>query len=165
MDFFRFNRHSNRKKLKVIGASWKQRQKHHWSKKQRWSRAKNKTDKRECAWPHSSCSCSCSQGSTVSGGKRGSKILTRLKCHYRTTGIHFLMVAKRRKVFCCCLFVNLSIALCLFIWSYMRRCCGSVDKTTDSQSWSPWFESTGSGSSAHLGQGTLSSLPSPLERT
>ena len=40
----------------------------------------------------------------------------------------------------------------------VRSCCGLVDKTTDSQSWGPWFESAGSGSSA-LGQGTLSSLP------
>ena len=46
------------------------------------------------------------------------------------------------------------------LWS----CCGSVDKTTDSQSWGPRFESAGSGSSA-LGQGTLSSLPSTSERT
>ena len=43
-------------------------------------------------------------------------------------------------------------------------CCGSVDKTMDSQLWGPQFESAGSGSSA-LGQGTLSSLPSPSERT
>ena len=34
-----------------------------------------------------------------------------------------------------------------------RSCCGSVDKTMDSQSWGPQFESAGSGSSA-LGQGT-----------
>ena len=45
-----------------------------------------------------------------------------------------------------------------------RSCCGSVDKTTDSQSWGPRFKSAGSGSSA-LRQGTSSSLPSPLERT
>ena len=44
------------------------------------------------------------------------------------------------------------------------RCCGSMDKTTDSQSWGPQFESAGSGSSA-LGQGTLSLLPSPSEMT
>ena len=36
-----------------------------------------------------------------------------------------------------------------------------MDKTTDSQSWDPWLESAGSGSSA-LDQGTVSSLPSPL---
>ena len=52
----------------------------------------------------------------------------------------------------------------LKIKSSLRSCCGSVDKTTDSQSWDPRFESAGSGSSA-LGQGTLSSLPSPSERT
>ena len=52
-----------------------------------------------------------------------------------------------------------------YIYSiYSRSCCGSVDKTTDSQSRGPWFESACSGSSA-LGQGTLSSLPSPSERT
>ena len=45
-----------------------------------------------------------------------------------------------------------------------RSCCGSVDKTTDSQSWGPRFESAGSGSIA-VGQGTLSSLPSLSERT
>ena len=45
-----------------------------------------------------------------------------------------------------------------------RSCCGSVDKTTDCRSWGPQFKSAGSGSSV-LGQGTLSSLPSPLERT
>ena len=45
-----------------------------------------------------------------------------------------------------------------------RSCCGSVDKTTDSQSWGPRFKSAGSGSSA-LGQYTLSSLSSPSERT
>ena len=45
-----------------------------------------------------------------------------------------------------------------------RSCCGSVDKTTYSQLWGPQFESAGSSSST-LGQGTLSSLPSPLERT
>ena len=50
------------------------------------------------------------------------------------------------------------------IYFKYRSCCGSVDKTTDSQSWGPWFESAGSGSSA-LVQGTLSSLPSPSERT
>ena len=43
-------------------------------------------------------------------------------------------------------------------------CGGSVDKTTDSLLWGPQFESAGNGSSA-LGQGTLSSLPSLLERT
>ena len=42
----------------------------------------------------------------------------------------------------------------------VRRCCGSVDKTTDSQSWGPWFISTASCSSA-LGRGTVSSLSSP----
>ena len=46
----------------------------------------------------------------------------------------------------------------------MRSCCGSVDKAMDSHLWGPRFESAGSGSSA-LGQGTLSSLPSPSERT
>ena len=45
----------------------------------------------------------------------------------------------------------------------VRSCCGSVDKTMDSQSWGPQFESAGSVSNA-LGQGTLSSLPSPSER-
>ena len=45
-----------------------------------------------------------------------------------------------------------------------RSCCGSVDKTMDSHPWGPRFESAGSGSSA-LGQSTLSSLSSPLERT
>ena len=44
-------------------------------------------------------------------------------------------------------------------------CSWLVDnKTTDSQSWGPRFKSAGSGSSA-FGQGTLSSLPSPSERT
>ena len=33
------------------------------------------------------------------------------------------------------------------LWSYPLSCCGSVDKTTDSQPWGPWFESAGSGSS------------------
>ena len=46
----------------------------------------------------------------------------------------------------------------------LRSCSSSVDKATDSQPWGPRFESTGSSSSA-LGQGTLSSLPSPSERT
>ena len=46
----------------------------------------------------------------------------------------------------------------------IRSCCGSVDKTINSQSWGPRFESAGSGSTA-LGQGTLTSLHSPLERT
>ena len=41
----------------------------------------------------------------------------------------------------------------------MRSCCGSVDKTTDSQIWDYWFKSAGSSRSA-LGQGTLSSLSS-----
>ena len=42
-------------------------------------------------------------------------------------------------------------------------CCGSVDKTTESQSWGPRFISAGSNSSA-LGQSTLSSLFSPSDR-
>ena len=40
---------------------------------------------------------------------------------------------------------------------YFLSCCGSVDKTTDSHSWGPQFESTGSGNSA-FGQGTLSGI-------
>ena len=49
------------------------------------------------------------------------------------------------------------------IFDLWKGCCGSVDKTTDSQSWGPRFK-CGSGSIA-LWQGTLSSLPSPSERT
>ena len=52
---------------------------------------------------------------------------------------------------------------CKCVCFMKRSCCGSVDKTTDSQSWGPQFESAGSGSSS-LGQGTLSSLPSPSQR-
>ena len=48
--------------------------------------------------------------------------------------------------------------------THLTSCCGSVDKTTDSWLWGPWFKSADSGSSA-LGQGILSSLPSPSERT
>ena len=44
----------------------------------------------------------------------------------------------------------------------LKSSCGSVDKTTDSQSWGLQFESAGSGSNA-LGQCTLSSLPSTSE--
>ena len=47
--------------------------------------------------------------------------------------------------------------------SSVMSCCGPVDKTTDSQLWGPRFESPGSGSS-DLGQGNLSSLPSPSEK-
>ena len=43
----------------------------------------------------------------------------------------------------------------------VRSCCGSVDKTTDSQSWGTRFDSAGSGSIA-LGQDILSSLPKSL---
>ena len=51
-----------------------------------------------------------------------------------------------------------------FSLQFKKSCCGSVDETTDSQLWGPRFESAGSGSSA-FGQGTLSSLPNPSERT
>ena len=46
----------------------------------------------------------------------------------------------------------------------LRSCCDSVDETMDSEPCGPQFESAGSSSSA-LGQGTLSSLHSPSERT
>ena len=49
-------------------------------------------------------------------------------------------------------------------WHSKRFEAWSVDKTTDSQSWGPRFESAGSGSTA-LGQGTSSWLPSPSEMT
>ena len=59
------------------------------------------------------------------------------------------------------------VMLCLpmeIIYAYMNvwSCYGSVDKTTDSQSWGSQLESAGSSA---LGQGTLSSLPSPSVRT
>ena len=54
--------------------------------------------------------------------------------------------------------------LLLFPLLQYRSCCGSVDKTMDSQSWGPRFEFAGCSSSA-LGQGTLSSVPIPSEMT
>ena len=45
-------------------------------------------------------------------------------------------------------------------------CCGSVDKTKDSQSWGPVSNLLAAAVVPFkLGQGTLSSLPSPLDRT
>ena len=46
--------------------------------------------------------------------------------------------------------------------SIAHPCNGSMDKTTDSQPWGYRFKSVGSGRRA-LKQGTLSSLPSPLD--
>ena len=45
--------------------------------------------------------------------------------------------------------------------------CRWAGKTMDSQPWGPWFKSACSGGTifSSLGQGTLSSLPSPLRRT
>ena len=75
-------------------------------------------------------------------------------------------------VLCCGIMSDLMLLkIYMYIVNHMtihftisRSCHGSVDKTTDSQPWGPWFKSAGSSSSAH-GKGTLSSLPSPLERT
>ena len=89
--------------------------------------------------------------------------------HYTTvTTISLYHVRARRVVFrtfSFCLFVCLIdffFGLSHMITHVWGAAVGSVDKTTDSQSWGPQFESAGRGSSA-LGQCTLSSLPSPWE--